>query len=454
MCYNYDLFHYRDYAHKVLAQIRASKGHLPQETSQCTTPETVKRVECGNEQFSHPRTPLSSNKKLKRTSSDVTRGHHPAHQRRLFIDEQAYAPGRDDTVTTLSQQGDKRNAKTEICRCNVNQSYNENGSIETVNRMTEDPNLEERSKKDLQFCGENLEPVIEMDGSEGSKSPIITALDHKCKRCEDNFEERTCGKSYRCEYNRKLKLDAAVEFVTQKLDKQCDENRNIRTGVLPCEVESDPGCLHDISATMSIVLQPSEAKSVDGEDKLKAPVKVDASCGEGGWETVGISALPDAEVGDVMVSLCKCSKTMHLNCTLSRKHTITNFSGETDTKSRELESKFFSNVNELELPYKMCQKDTPESANRQMSITSYFRLSHLSSSHSLQIPAEGASKDVKSSSSSFAVSQDCHCFEQNSSNRAGKECLQNSSKPPKQSKYLKNSMVKTGGAANEGSVMY
>ncbi|XP_023722946.1 uncharacterized protein LOC111872895 isoform X2 [Cryptotermes secundus] len=429
ICYNYNLLHYRDYAHKALAQIRASKGHLPQEPPWCTTPETVKRVGGETEQFLQPFTPLSSNKKLKRTSSDVARGHHSARQRRLFIDEQAYAPGRDDTVTSLSQKGDKKNAKTEVHKCSVNQSYNENGSIETVNHMTEDPNLEERSNKDLEFYRENLEPVIEMRGSEESKTSIIPALDYKCKR-----SERTCANSYSCECNRKLKLDGAVEYATHKLDKQCDENRNVRTGVLPYEAKSDPGCLHEVSATMSVVLQPSEGNSVDGGDKLKAPVKVDASCGEEGWETVGISALPDAEVGDVMVSVCKCAKTMHLNCTLSHKHTVTNFSGETDTKSRELESKFFSNVNKLELPYKMRQKDTPGSANRQMSITSYFRLSHLSSSRSLHIPAEGSSKNVKSSSSSFAVPQDCHCFEQNSSNTAGKECLQSSSKPPKQSK--------------------
>ncbi|PNF41447.1 hypothetical protein B7P43_G13785 [Cryptotermes secundus] len=300
ICYNYNLLHYRDYAHKALAQIRASKGHLPQEPPWCTTPETVKRVGGETEQFLQPFTPLSSNKKLKRTSSDVARGHHSARQRRLFIDEQAYAPGRDDTVTSLSQKGDKKNAKTEVHKCSVNQSYNENGSIETVNHMTEDPNLEERSNKDLEFYRENLEPVIEMRGSEESKTSIIPALDYKCKR-----SERTCANSYSCECNRKLKLDGAVEYATHKLDKQCDENRNVRTGVLPYEAKSDPGCLHEVSATMSVVLQPSEGNSVDGGDKLKAPVKVDASCGEEGWETVGISALPDAEVGDVMVSVCK-----------------------------------------------------------------------------------------------------------------------------------------------------
>jgi hypothetical protein len=188
---------------------------------------------------------------------------------------------------------------------------------------------------------------------------------------------------------------------------------------------------------MSVVLRTSKENVVDGEDKLKSPVKVDASCSEGGWETVGIAALPDTEVGDVTVSLCKCTKTMHINCTLSQKHTVTNFSSETDVKSRELESKFFSNVKELELPYKRCQKDTSESPNHQMSITSYFRSSHHSSSHSLHIPTEGASKDVKSSSSLFAVSRDCHCSKPNDLNTTGKECLQNSFKAPKQSKCLK-----------------
>jgi hypothetical protein len=300
--------------------------------------------------------------------------------------------------------------------------------------MTEDLNLEERSNNDLELYGETLEHVIEIGGSEESNPPIITAVDHKCERSEDNFEEQTRAKSYSRECNHKLKLDATVEYTSHKLDKQCGENRNIKTGVLPHEVEPGPECLHEVSATMSIVLQPSEGNSIDGEAKVVSALKVDASCGEEGWETVGIAALPDAEVGDVMVSLCKCAKTMHMNCKLSQKHSVTNFSNETDVKSRELQSKFFSNVKELELPYKMCQKDTPESTDHQMKITSYFQLSHLSSSHSLHIPAEGASKDIKSSSSSFAVSQDCHCFKPDNSNTAGKECLQNSSEPPKQSK--------------------
>jgi hypothetical protein len=417
-----------------LAQIRSSKGHLPQETPQCTTPETVKRVVCGNEQFLLPYTPQSGNKKLKRTSNDVARGHPSAFQRRLFCDEQVHAPGGGNTVTALS----KKNVKTEVHKCNVNQSYNENGNIGTVNRMTEDLSLEERSNNGLELYGENLEHVIEIGGSEDSNTSIITALDQKCERSEDNFEEQTCAKSYSHECNHKLKLDATVEYTTHKLDKQCDEHRNIKTGVLPHEVESGPGCLHDVSATMSIVLQPSEGDSIDGEAKVMSPVKLNASCGEEGWKTVGIAALPDAEVGDVMVSLCKCAKTMHINCKLSQKRSVTNFSSEPGVKSRELQSKFFSNIEELELPYKMCQKDIPESTDRQMSIKSYFQLSHLSSSHSLHNPAEGASKDIKSSGSSFAVSQDCHCFKPNNLNTAGKECLQNSSEPPKQSKCLKH----------------
>jgi hypothetical protein len=399
-----------------LAQTRAAKGHLPQETAQCTTPEILKRVGCENKQLPDPYNPPDSNKKVKRTSNIVARGHSSANQRELFSDKQAHAARKDDTVTALLQNGDRKSVKTDICKYNVNQHYDGNGN-----------------SKDLMFSSKNLDSIIESSGPEESSSCVINAVDRSSKGSKENFQEQTYTKSYSHECNQKLKLDTTVEYASDKLVKLCDGNRGIRTGVLPCEMES---CrhLHDVSATMSIVLQPSESNSFGGEDKLNFPIKVDASCGDGQWETIGIAALPDAEVGDVMVSLCKCAKTMHVNCTLSQKHTVTNSSGETVTKNRKFESKLYSDFRELKLPYKVCQKGTHESKNHQMSITSYFQLSRRSSLH---IPTEGASKDVISSPS-CAVSEDCCCFKQNDANTSGKECVQNLSKPSKPSKCLKH----------------
>jgi hypothetical protein len=404
-CFNYDLFHYRDYTHNVLAQIRASKGHLPQEHGQCATAETVKRVGCGSEQLSLPFTPPNSNKKLKRSCIGVSRGHPSGNQRELFNDEQAHTARKEDTFAVLLQTGGKKNAETTVRKCNVNGSYNENGNRGTADHVTEDPNLEERSNKNLKFCGENLECVIENGGSDGgSKSCIITAVDRNCQRSKEDFQEQTYAKSYSHECNH-------------------DGSRRIKTGGLPGEVESCPGCL-----------QPAELNSCSGEAKLKFPIKVGASCGEEQWETVGIAALPDAEVADGMVSPCRRAK----NSAHSQEHAVTSVSGETVMNNRKFESHLFSSVKELELPYKACQEGTSESKNHQTSITSYFKSSCQSSSLCLRVPTEGASKDVKSSNSSCAVSEDCRFFKQNDSNSSGKECVQNLSKPSKQSKCLKH----------------
>jgi hypothetical protein len=392
-CYNYNLFHYRDYTHKVLAQIRATKGHLPQETAQGDTAETVKRFGCGNEHFSLPCSPPNSNKKLK---SDVTRGHPSANQRELFIDELADAGGKD-TLTVLLQIGDKKNDETDVRNCNVNGSYSENGKRITANHVTEDPHLEERSNEDLKFCGENLESV-----------------DRNCKRNKENFQEQTYAKSFGHECNRELKLSRFFYG-----------NRHINTGGLPGEVELCTGRLHEASGTMSIILQPSESNSCSGEDKLKFPINVDSRYGEEQREMVGIAAMEDAEVGDGMVSLCKCAKNVHVNCTLSQKHTLTSISGLTVMKTR----KFYSDAKELDLPYKMCQKGSFGSKNRQTSITSYFKLSCPSSSHSLHVPAEGASKD-------------------------GKECVQNLPKPSKQSKCLKRDYLELLGFFTLSVIQY
>jgi hypothetical protein len=454
-----------------LAQIRASKGHLAHEALRNTTPEKVNKLGYKSKHLSSPRTPLKSNKKVKRPSTNIVRGHSSAHQKKLFSDEQTQTLRKDGFTNVQLQNDDEKNTNTQIHKCNLNQSAeNAVRSGGTVNHITEDLQTFTRDKrkdeiqlsrtgiilggeqdtfqneiikKDLKVTDEDLKSAVEGGKSEESKVNVLTALDHSCKKSKDNFEEQTGTEAYNCECNRTLKLDAVVEYTVDKLDKRCGGDRNVRTCVLPCKVESDSGQLNEVRATMSVVLSPSKENSVHVEDKLKTPVKVDASCSEVGWQTVGIAALPDTEVGDVTVSLCKCNKTMQINCSLLEKHTVTNCSDKRVTKNRKLESKFFSNVKELELPHKSCEKDIPEVPNHHMSVTSYFQ-SACQSSHTLKFPAGDTTKDVTSSSSSFTVQDSC-CFKPNDLTTRGKECLEGSSKAQEQSKWLVSFLVILGG---------
>jgi hypothetical protein len=412
-------------------------------------------MEHKNKQLSSPLTPLTSNKRVTRTPSNDVGWHAPAHKKKLFSNEEQSHTIRKDACNKVLLQ-----------KCDLDQTCGESvaRNIEIVDHATEDLNLKafagdkkedetklisihgfnrkkytlpnERISKDFKFCDENLKSSVESGKSEGSKSNILTAVDHNCKRNKNNFEEQTSAECHNCECNNELKLDAVVEYTTNRLDRRCGENSNIKTCVLPCKVESDSECLHEVRATMSVVLSQSKQSSVDSETKLKTPVKVDASCSEAGWETIGIATLPDAEVGDVTISLCKCSKTMQMNCSLSQKHTATNFSNKRVMKKSKLESKLFSNVKELELPHNRCKKEIAEIPHHQMSITSYFKSSR-QSSHSLKNPTDGGTEDVTSANSSIAVSQDSHCFKSYDVNTARKEYVGNSCEAPKQSKCLK-----------------
>jgi hypothetical protein len=175
----------------------------------------------------------------------------------------------------------------------------------------------------------------------------------------------------------------------------------------------------------------------NGEDKIKTPVKVDASCSELGWETVGIAALPGAEVHDVTLSLSSCTKTMQLNCLLSHNHTITNGSDKTGMNTGELESVFFKSVKELALKRKSPEKEAVEVPHHQMSLTSYFQSSRHSSSRSQNIPT----KNVKRTNSSFPPSQDSHCLKSYGLNTTLQEHNEHSSKAQTQSKLFKHRSI-------------
>uniref|UniRef100_A0A2Z5TTX0 DNA cross-link repair 1A protein n=1 Tax=Reticulitermes speratus TaxID=60591 RepID=A0A2Z5TTX0_9NEOP len=341
--------------------------------------------------------------------------------------------------------------KSGVHKCDLHESYAGNGHTGTVNCMTGDTNLKTctsdkrndeirlrkinstfsgkqgtlpngKISKALKFSAENVKSAE----FKGSKSNILTA----CEKNEGKFEEKTCAGGCNSECNHELKLRAIVKYTTDKLENSCGDNRNIRTRVLPCKMESDSECLNTVRATMSLVLSPCKENSRDGEDKIKTPVKVDASCSEAGWETIGIAALPGTEVHDVTLSLCKCAKTMQINCSLSHNHTVTNFTDKMDMKPRELESKFFSSVKELGLSHKSCENEAVEIPHHQMSVTSYFRSSRQSSSRTQNI----LTKNVKSTSSSFAVPQDSHCLKSCNLNTTLKERYEPSSKVPKQNK--------------------
>jgi len=451
LCFDYRPNHYQQYAHKVLAKMRSLKGHLQHGTSK---KEKITIHE--GQHFSSPSSTLNNKNKFKKTSSDDVRGHVPAHQnKRINVEEKTRTLRRDKPVSTLLKNGHKSSVKLDVHKYNLNESDAGTGRAGIVNCGTGDENLKTcvsdkrnddirlsknkggkqdmlsngRISKAQKFCDESVKPAE----FEGSKSDISAA----CEKNEGKFKERSCAGHCNSECNHELKLHAIVEYTTDKLEKLCAENRNIVTHVLPCEVESDSGCLDTIRATMSLVLSPSKEHLRDGGDRIKTPVKMDASCSELGWETVGIAALPGAEVHDVAVSVSTCNKTMQLKCSLSHDHTVTNVLDKTGVKTMELESKFLTSVKELGLSHKSHKKEAVEVPHHQMSLTSYFQSSRHSSSRSQKI----LTKNVKSTNSSLPLPQDSHCLKSCGLNTTSQEHNGHSSEAQKQSKLFKHRSV-------------
>jgi hypothetical protein len=283
-----------------------------------------------------------------------------------------------------------------------------------------------RISKAFKFADESVKSA-ELERSESNMSAT-------CAKHEGKFKEKSCAGGCNSECNHELKLHAIVEYATDKLEKLLNENKNIQTHVLPCKVESDSECSNTVRATMSLVLSPSEGHLRNGKDKVKTPVKVDASCSELGWETVRIAALPGSEVHDVTLSLSSCTKTMQLNCSLSHNHTITDVSDKTGMNTRELESVFFQSVKDLGLKWKSPEKEAVEVPRHQMSLTSYFQSSRHSSSRSQNI----LTQNVKRTNSSFPPSQDSLCLKSHGLNTTLQEHNEHSSKAQTQSKLFKH----------------
>lgn len=455
LCYDYGLNHYKTYAHTVLAKLRSSKGHLQHGTLQYITSKKEKITSHEGQHFSSQSSTLNSKNKVKKTSNVDVRGHVSAHQNKRINGEQTHTLRRDESVSTLLKNGRKNSVKLEVHKYNSNESDAGTGHAGIVNRRPGDKRLKTcvndkrnddirltkikggkqgtpsngRISKALKFCDESVKSAE----FEGSKSDIPTA----CGKNGGKFKEKSCAGHCNGECNHELKLHAIVEYTTDKLEKLCDENRNILTRVLPCKVASDSGCLDTVRATMSLVLSPSKEHLRDGGDKIKTPVKMDASCSELGWETVGIAALPGAEVHDVTLSVSTCNKTMQLNCLLSHDDTVTDVLDKTGVKTRELESKFFTSVKELGLSRKSHKEKAVEVPHHQMSLTSYFQSSRHSSSRSQNIPT----KNVKSANSSFPPSQDSHCLKSCGLNTTSQDCNGHSSEAQKQSKLFKHRSV-------------
>jgi hypothetical protein len=450
MCFDYDLNHYHKYAHTVLAGIRSSKGHLQHGTLQYVTSKKQTITSHEGQHFSRPSSTLNSKIKVKKTSSNDVRGHVSTHQNKQINGEQTHTLRRDESVSTVLRNGHESSVKLE-----VHESDAGTGHAGIVNCGTGDKNLKTcvsdkrnddirlskikggkqgtlsngRIRKALKFCDESVKSAE----FEGSKSNISTA----CEKNEGKFKEKPCAGHCNSECNHELKLHATVEYTTDKLEKLYDENRNIQTHVLPCKVESVSGCLNTVRATMSLILSPSKEHLRNGGGEIKTPVKMDASCSELGWETVGIAALPGTKVHDVTLSLSTCNKTMQLNCSLSHNHTVTNTLDKTDMKTRELESKFFTSVKELGLSRKSHEKEAVKVPHHQMTLTSYFQSSRHSSSRSQNI----LTKNVKSTNSSFPPSQDLHCLKSYGLNTTLQEHNGHSSEAQKQSKLFKHRSV-------------
>jgi len=455
LCYDYDLNHYKTYAHTVLARLRSSKSHLQHGTLQYITSKKEKITSHEGQHFSSQSSTLNSKNIVKKTSNVDVRGHVSAHQNKRINGEQTHTLRRDESVSTSLKNGRKNSVKLEVHKYNLNESDAGTGHAGIVNRRTGDKNLKTcvsdkrnddigltkieggnqgtlsngRISKAVKFCDESMKSAE----FEGSKSDIPTA----CEKNEGKFKEKSYAGHCNSECNHELKLHAIVEYTTDKLEKLCDENRNILTHVLPCKVESDSGCLDTVRATMSLVLSPSKEHLHDGGDKIKTPVKMDARCSELGWETVGIAALPGTEVHDVTLSVSACNKTMQLNCSLSHDNTVTNVLDKTGMKTRELESKFFTSVKELGLSRKSHEEKAVEVPHHQMSLTSYFQSSRHSSSRCQNIPT----KNVKSTNSSFPPSQDSHCLKSCGLNTTSQDRNGHSSGAQKQSKLFKHRSV-------------
>jgi hypothetical protein len=453
MCYNAGLNHYQEYAHTVLAKIRSSKGHLQHGSRQYVTSKKEKITSREGQHLSSRSSTRNSKNEVKKTSINDVRAHVSAHQTKRINGEQTHTLRRDESVSTLLKNGHKSSVK-HVHKYNLNETDAGSGHVGIVNCGTGDKNVKtcvsDKRNDDIRpnkikggkqgtlpngriSKAPKLCESVKSAKFEGSQSDISTA----CEKNEGKFKEKSCAGCCNSECNHELKLHAIVEYATDKLEKLCGENRNIQTRVLPCKVESDSECLNVVRATMSLFLSPSKEHLLDGGGKIKTPVKMDASCSELGWETVGIAALPGTEVHDVTLSLSTCNKTMQLNCSLSHDHTVTDVLDKTGMRTRELESKFFTSVKELGLSHKSHKKEAVEVPHHQMSLTSYFQSSRHSSSRSQNI----LTRNVKSTNSSFPPSQDAHCSKSCGLNTTLQEHNGQSSEAQKQSKLFKHRHV-------------
>ncbi|XP_069701475.1 DNA cross-link repair 1A protein-like isoform X2 [Periplaneta americana] len=477
LCHSTNLHHYRDYAHSLLAQIRSSVSNTEPDPFDCSSSKKSHSSDNESNPFKSPRTSFRKKKvKTIRPSKNINEftqkkilfpGEYSPEKddstklkltlkNRLFPTE--YVPGKDDSTKlklTLKQR-----LLSEGCFPEEDDSAKPNNNdgdsndsvcdpiegTEIFNKTAESFHLKSRNDiKTNEKCimktststynaKQNVlltqnsnkdvhENVIEHETIEQEISIIP---DESNDTSKNNFKDHTCN--HNCDHNcsNKLKLNARVEYAS---DKPCGEKTVVKKCALPCSVDevTRTDCESaEVKAVMSVVLTPSKQDPNIVEDKLKTPVKIDAKCNELGWETVQIAAMPDAEVSDVQVSLCKCTKTMHLSCCVSQdkvSETCVDKNNEVD-----LQPKFCTNVQDFDTSNKHCnQKKVSKVQNHHMSITSYFRSQS-------KIPIESAVKDVESGSSCVVVPQDKNNFTSDSQTTVRMENSTNTSLEPGKSR--------------------
>ncbi|XP_063235767.1 uncharacterized protein LOC134538400 [Bacillus rossius redtenbacheri] len=93
---------------------------------------------------------------------------------------------------------------------------------------------------------------------------------------------------------------------------------NVETCRVPCgdtcfddlEFDSDDSFGKPLRASLSVTLSPDK----NGKVALESPVKIQVSCGRDGWDEVGFDSCAGANIGSVKVTVCECSKSVHVDC--------------------------------------------------------------------------------------------------------------------------------------------
>ncbi|PSN33444.1 hypothetical protein C0J52_21258 [Blattella germanica] len=439
-CYNDKLIHYQHYSHGNLARIRASKGHLSSgsPTKSTTIRENInfKAPRCSSDLKAskslckpvganslHPKRKLftesestisitssstdactaiiSPIKKAETLVSSTTNKRECINRKPIAKPSCSSTPKRnrkervlkknksnDNTVCESEKSSASSIMDTKIKQSNLVSFFNSpSKGIESDNDSDfKTPPLKRRNKQELDKSGHKKHEIQNYsllnsgkNTGESVKERNITILDTLDSDMNESNLKKKQLVEVGCKCNERPNLGSV---------DRCGENEDN-----PVHSSQEP---NEVRATMSIIVSPTVKQLEDCLDET--PVKVDASCDKLGWRTVGIAAPSTTEVGNVSVNVCKCTKTMEVNCFLSKNEAETSPEKNMDPNT-ELEMKFFSHVSDYEIT-KHVKTIKPEAANHQMSITSFFRASKEPSTLSLKTSIGSTEAGMKSSCSS------------------------------------------------------